>query len=253
MRIAVLGGNGVVGRHVVEAARAAGHDAVSLSRTTGCDLVTGAGLDVGLEGASAAVDVTNVLTLRRGPARRFFEATSRNLQAAAHRGGVGHVVVLSIVGIDRLRTLGYYDAKCTHERLHLDGPVDATVVRATQFHEFPGQVLDRGPKGPVAVVPALTIQTVAASAVATVLVDAASGTPSNGRALDVAGPAPPASLVDLATATLRRRGRSTKVVGLPIVGGPGRAVRDGALLPAADARLVGPTFDEWLEGVDASS
>ena len=51
--------------------------------------------------------------------------------------------MLSIVGIDRLRSLGYYDAKCTQERHHLDGPVGATVVRATQFHEFPGQLLAR--------------------------------------------------------------------------------------------------------------
>jgi uncharacterized protein YbjT (DUF2867 family) len=250
MRIAVLGGAGVVGRHVVEVGKELGHDPLPLSRASGVDLVEGTGLDEALAGAEAAIDVTNVLTLRRGPARRFFEATSRNLQSASLRAGVPHVVVLSIVGIDRLRSLGYYDAKCTQERLHLDGPVDATIVRATQFHEFPGQVLARGGRGPIALVPDLRVQTVSARAVAELLVAAAAGAPWRGRALDVAGPGPPASLPMLATAAARRRGASTRVVGVPLLGPAARAVRDGSLLPAPDARLVGPTFEVWLAESD---
>ena len=39
MRIAVAGGTGVVGTYVVEAARAAGHHVVALSRRTGVDIV----------------------------------------------------------------------------------------------------------------------------------------------------------------------------------------------------------------------
>ncbi len=44
MRIAVAGGTGVVGRHVVDAARKRGHDVVVLTRSAGVDLTTGAGL-----------------------------------------------------------------------------------------------------------------------------------------------------------------------------------------------------------------
>ena len=40
MRIAVAGGTGVVGRHAVEAARAAGHEVVVLSRSSGADVLT---------------------------------------------------------------------------------------------------------------------------------------------------------------------------------------------------------------------
>ena len=43
MRIAVAGGTGVVGRHVVEAARGRGHEVVVLARSQGVDLSTGAG------------------------------------------------------------------------------------------------------------------------------------------------------------------------------------------------------------------
>ncbi|MDR0359422.1 MAG: NmrA family NAD(P)-binding protein, partial [bacterium] len=40
MRIAVPGGTGAIGHHVVEASRAAGHEALILSRSTGVDLMT---------------------------------------------------------------------------------------------------------------------------------------------------------------------------------------------------------------------
>jgi hypothetical protein len=36
------------------------------------------------------------------------------------------------------------------------------------------------------------------------------------------------------------------VLGVPLLGAPGRASKDGSLLPAPDARLVGPSFETWL-------
>ena len=44
MRIAVAGATGTVGQHVVAVARERGHDVVGLTRSTGVDLTTGAGL-----------------------------------------------------------------------------------------------------------------------------------------------------------------------------------------------------------------
>ena len=176
----------------------------------------------------------------------LFESTARNLQAAATREKVAHLVVVSIVGVDRMGGFGYYGAKVTQERLHLDGPVDTTVVRATQFHEFPGQVLRRSTFGPVAVVPALRVQTVAARSVATALLNAVASGPFRGRLPDVAGPGPARSFPALAKAVLERTGRRSSVLAVPVPGAIGRAVRTGALLPAADGLLVGPTFEEWL-------
>jgi hypothetical protein len=49
-------------------------------------------------------------------------------------------VLLSIVGVDRVDT-GYYAGKRAQEELVLAGDVPATVLRATQFHEFAEQVL----------------------------------------------------------------------------------------------------------------
>lgn len=253
MRIAICGSTGVLGRHVVAEARSRDWEVASLSRASGVDLVTGEGLDSALRGVDVAVDVTNLATVRTAPSVRFFESTARNLQAAARRESVAHLVVVSIVGVDRVAGYGYYAAKLKQERLHLDGAVDATVVRATQFHEFPGQVLRRSTLGPVAVMPRLCVQTVAARAVAVTLLDAAAAGPARGRLPDVAGPGPPRELPDLATAVVRRRGVRTRVLSVPVPGAMGRAVRDGALLPAADGQLVGPTFEAWLDGPDGPS
>jgi uncharacterized protein YbjT (DUF2867 family) len=251
VRIAVLGGTGVLGRLVVDVALGRGHEPVALSRTTGVDLVTGRGLDGALDGCAAAIDAANKFAVRRGPARAFFEATAKHLQAACDRAGVAHIVVVSIVGIDRVRAYGYYDAKLTQERHHLAGPVDATIVRATQFHEFPGQIAARSTLGGrVTLIPALRVQSVAARSVAEVLVDAAVGPSQRGRLPDVAGPGPPAELPALATAVLAHRGSRAKVLAVPLAGPLRRASREGALLPAPDATLVGPTFAAWLDGPD---
>ena len=65
MRVAVAGGTGLVGRQVVDALRAAGHQPVVLARSTGVDLVAGTGVEAALAGAAAVVDVSNVTTTRR--------------------------------------------------------------------------------------------------------------------------------------------------------------------------------------------
>src|SRR5690625_6784893 len=185
MRIAVAGGTGVVGRYVVEAVSAAGHEPVVLARSRGVDLTAGAGLALALNGVSAVVDVSNVTTLSRRTAERFFVLAAKNLLTAARRAGVGHHVLLSIIGVDR-SPLGYYRAKLRQEDVVLRGPVPATVLRAAQFHEFADQTMARV-RGPVAVVPRMRTQPVAATEVGGHLVRLAAGEPQV-RAADPAGP-----------------------------------------------------------------
>lgn len=50
MKITVIGATGTAGRKVVEQLKAAGQEAVELSRATGVDLTTGEGLEQGLAG-----------------------------------------------------------------------------------------------------------------------------------------------------------------------------------------------------------
>lgn len=128
MRVVVAGGTGVVGRYVVEELSALGHTPVVLARGRGVDLLTGTGLDEAMAGAEAAIDVSNVVTMRRSSAVGFFEAATGRLVDSSRRAGVRHLVVLSIVGVDRVG-LGYYEAKLCQERIALSGAVPATVLR----------------------------------------------------------------------------------------------------------------------------
>lgn len=245
-RVAVAGGTGVVGRHVVEALRAAGSEPVVLARSTGVDVETGLGLDAALAGAHAVVDVTNRETLSRRAAVHFFETTTRNLLDASRRAGVEHLVVLSIVGVDRVPS-GYYTGKLRQEQVALSGDVPVTVLRATQFHEFAGRVLERSAVGPVALVPRMRVQPVAAREVGEVLAELAVGEPA-GAGLELTGPEQH-DLVDLARQLVAVRGGRPRVLSLPVPGRAGRAMSGGGLLPGPSARVAGETFDAWLAGV----
>ncbi|PRZ08262.1 uncharacterized protein YbjT (DUF2867 family) [Isoptericola sp. CG 20/1183] len=247
MRIAVAGGTGVVGRHVVAAVERAGHEAVVLSRGRGVDVATGSGLDAALEGVDAVVDTLNVTSLREKVATEFFTTTSRHLVAAGVRAGVGHHVLLSIVGIDRASGYGYYRAKLAQEEVVRAGDLPWSVVRATQFHEFPGQVLGQVP-GPVGIMPRMRCRPVAAAEVGTYLAEVAAG-PARGQAPEIAGPREE-QMADMARRLLRARGRRRWV--LPVdFPGAGAAFRGGALLPDGEGPRGSVTFDEWLSASQA--
>jgi uncharacterized protein YbjT (DUF2867 family) len=242
MRVAVAGGTGVAGRHVVEELTAAGHDPVVLARSTGVDLKTGRGLDEALKGADAVIDASNVATTGRRKSRAFFETAGRNLLDAEQRAGVAHHVVLSIVGIDRV-DFGYYEGKRRQEELVAAGPVPWSVLRTTQFHEFTPQTLAQVP-GPVAVVPRMICQPIAVREVAQALVRLVSGSPV-GMAPELAGPQVD-SLVDQARRYLRALGQRRWVlpIRLPMAGGA--AMSEGALLPEGTGPRGTQTFEQWL-------
>lgn len=246
MRIAVAGGTGVVGRHVVEAARAAGHEVVVLSRSAGADVITGAGLDAALQGAYAVIDVTNTTTLSAAKAVNFFETATRNLLEAESRAGVAHHVVLSIVGIDAIDA-SYYAGKLAQERAVAAGLVPFTIARAAQFHEFAGQLLS-GTSGPVAVMPKLLMRPVAAREVGEHLVRVAEAA-AVGRARDLVGPRDEV-LVDLARRQLAFDGVRRRVLGVRLPGAYWRGLASGSLRGGADAVQGEVTFDEWLRGGD---
>ncbi|MBZ5739057.1 SDR family oxidoreductase [Nocardioides sp. GBK3QG-3] len=236
MKIAVAGGTGVVGRHVVDVARERGYDVVVLSRGEGVDLTTGAGLAERLAGVDAVIDVTSVRTQQKEASEAFFGGVTRNLQAA----GAAYVVALSIVGVDDVET-GYYAGKRLQERLLAEGATPWSVLRATQFHEFAEQVLGFVRVGPFALVPRMLSQPVAAREVAEALVDLAEAGPS-GRVPDLAGPER-LDMVDLARRVAAGRPR---VVPVRVPGAAGRAMRSGALCPTGPGPRGSITFDAWL-------
>jgi uncharacterized protein YbjT (DUF2867 family) len=246
MRIAVAGGTGTVGTHVVDAARAGGHEVTLLTRHAGVDLVTGNGLDAALDGIHAVIDTANITTLSEEKATEFFRTASGNLVAAAARADVGHVVLLSIVGIDR-NPHAYYAAKLAQEAVYTADAVPWTILRATQFHEFAAQTFATAKAGPLHLAPRARTQPVAAREVGEHLVDLAVG-PAQGRAADLAGPREE-ELADMVKAYARAIGYRGPVPAIAIPGAQMKGMRDGLNLPDPDAVLGRQTFAEWLAAV----
>jgi uncharacterized protein YbjT (DUF2867 family) len=245
-RVAVAGGTGAVGRHVVAALAEAGAEPVVLARSAGVDLVTGQGLASAMHGVTAVIDVSNVSTQRRQTAIDFFTAATSRLLQAGRQAEVRQHVALSIVGVDRVDT-GYYAGKRAQEQLVRSGPVPGSVLRATQFHEFVDQVLDIA-RGPIAPVPVMRIQPVAAREVATALAALAlrpAPGPAPELAPELAGPEEHA-LPDLARRLLRARGQRRLVLPLRGPVAASRAVAAGALLPTGPGPRGTQTFDQWL-------
>jgi uncharacterized protein YbjT (DUF2867 family) len=248
MKIAVAGGSGVVGRYAVEAARTAGHDVVVLSRRTGIDVESGQGLAAALDGADVLLDTLNTRSARRGPAEDFFTTTTRRLQEAGSAAGVRHLVTLSILGIDRADAYGYYQAKQAQERAASAGPVPVTVLRAAQFYELAGQLLGRMRRGPVALVPRMRSQPVAARTVGEHLIRLAHEQP-RGR-VELAGPEV-LDLADVARRLVELRGEHVRVVPLSLPGRLGRQLRSDAMLATPATVIDGPSLETWLQSDDA--
>src|SRR5215216_6930956 len=134
----------------------------------------GDGLAEALEGVECIIDVATGPSPDQQAATEFFTAAARNLQEAGERAGVQRMVVVSIIGCDRF-TAGYYAAKVAHERAHLSGPIPVRILRAAQFHEFVGPLVEWGRQDGVSYVPKMRTQLVAARTVAQALAELATG------------------------------------------------------------------------------
>jgi uncharacterized protein YbjT (DUF2867 family) len=243
MRIAIVGGTGTLGRHVVSELADRGHEARVLSRSGEykVDLTTGAGLGKALEGCAALVDASNASSPRQ--ARQVLVEGSRLLLAAEREAGVGHHVCVSIVGCDQV-PMGYYRVKADQELVVENGDMPWSIVQATQFHELVTSALTAAAKFRMVPVPAMRLQTIAAAEVGRAIADVAEGAPRNDR-VTVAGPEVTTAR-DLATTWRRITGRRAILVPLPLPGKLGRALRSGGLT-AGKADVNGTvTFAEWL-------
>jgi uncharacterized protein YbjT (DUF2867 family) len=250
-KIAVAGATGRVGRHVVDVLEAGGRDVVAMSRSGGVDVVTGDGLTEALAGVECVIDVATGSSPDQTAATEFFTAAARNLQQVGERAGVRRIVVVSIIGCNRF-TAGYGAAKVAHERAMLSGPIPVRILRAAQFHEFVGQLLEWGRQGEVSYVPKMRTQLVAARTVAQALADLATDSApaagsSSAPTLEIAGPREE-QLVDMAKLLAARRGDPVRIEGVSDPADPDSDLYEtGALLPSPEATLAGPTFEDWLD------
>ncbi|MFH9090171.1 SDR family oxidoreductase [Streptomyces sp. NPDC017673] len=241
MKIAVIGGTGLIGSQVVQNLNAAGHEAVPHSQSTGIDVISGQGLEQAVAGVDVVVNLTNSPTFdEASPA--FFQTSMDNLLAATQKGGAGHFVILSIVGVDQVPGLDYYRAKVLQEDILKAGPIPYSIVRATQFMEFMDAVLSWTTDGDTVRLPATPIQPIAAKDVARAVAEVAAGTPLNGIH-NIAGPEV-FNLDELGRITLSHKGDPRTVVTDPTAGM--FAAVEGDVLTDTNAHLAPTRYTDWL-------
>lgn len=244
MKIVVVGGTGLIGSKLVERLREAGHDPLPASPDSGVDTYTGEGLEQALEGAAVVVDVSNAPSWDDAAVLGFFQTTARNLLAAETAAGVGHHVLLSIVGTDRLRDSGYFRAKLAQERVVDAGSVPYTILRAAQFYEFIGRIAESGVEGDTVHLPPVLVQPEAADDVAAALAEVAAGAPVNGT-VELAGPEQ-FRLDELARRVLAANHDPRDVIADPDARYFGAKLDDRSLKPGDGARIAPTLFEDWL-------
>ncbi|OKK05039.1 SDR family oxidoreductase [Streptomyces sp. CB02400] len=244
MRVVVAGATGRIGSRTVAGLRDHGVEVVSLSRTSGVDLVSGQGLAEALRGATVVVDVTDAPSRGQQVSTEFFSTATGNLLGAAGAAGVEHYVALSVVGADRVDS-GYFRGKASQEALATRSTIPHSLVRATPFFESVEAAVTVGTRPDGVLVPPLTIRPVSTDDVATTVAHVAVGVPLFG-VLEVAGPEE-RGLVDFAADFLTATGRTDPVVAdarAPFFGAP---LSERSLRPGPDVHVGHHTFAQWLE------
>jgi uncharacterized protein YbjT (DUF2867 family) len=243
MKLAVIGGTGLIGSQVVRKLSAAGHEAVPAAPSTGVDLITGKGLDQVLEGAEVVINLANSPTFDEA-SLDFFRISMNNLLAAGERAGVRHHVILSIVGVDKVPQLDYYRAKTLQEDLLRQWPAPYSIVRATQFFEFMNTVLSETSNDTTVRLPATRLQPIAAADVVDAVVEVSAGAPLQGI-WNVAGP-DVFPLDELGRVTLAARHDGRTVI-TDDQAGMFAAVTGDVLTAGPDAHLAPTHYRNWIQ------
>ncbi|MFJ2647813.1 SDR family oxidoreductase [Streptomyces sp. NPDC087420] len=242
MKVAVIGGTGLIGSQVVKKLNAVGHEAVPHSQSTGVDVLSGQGLDEALAGADVVVNLTNSPTFDEA-SLAFFQTSMDHLLTAAEKYGVGHFVILSIVGVDQVPQLDYYRAKALQEDILTAGPIPYSIVRATQFMEFMDATLSWTTSGDTVRLPPTPLQPIAAEDVSDAVAGVAAGPPLQGIR-NIAGP-DVLPLDELGRITLAAHPDGRSVVTDKTAGLFG-AVQGDVLVARGDAHLAPTRYTDWL-------
>lgn len=254
MQITVYGATGTFGRRLVAHLREREHSVIAAHRGIGVDTFAGEGVTEAAEGSDVLVDCVNLMTNNRHKALDFFSRSSRSIALAAAENPGAAMVCLSIAfkpEVAASKLLGYYQAKELQERVY--GrlvPADQLLMfRSTQWFELVETMTFNA--GPLAFVPKMRVQALAADEAARMMAEAIDA--SERGTLEVAGPeisdfptiagkiAARKSTADATVSVGARSPRPTKIVPIPI---PGPMSAEG-LIPDSP-RLSAVTIDDWL-------
>ncbi|MFD4788962.1 SDR family oxidoreductase [Streptomyces sp. NPDC058459] len=246
MKIAVIGAGGFVGSRLVKKLRTTDNEIAAHDRSTGVDLLTGEGCRQALASADAVVNTIDAPSFDESAAP-FFRTTTQTLLRAAEEAGIRHVVLLSIVGIDQVPDVDYYQAKLEQEGLIEAGPIPYTIVRATQFMDFVEPIMSWTTSGDTVRLPTTRLQPVAVEDVVDTLADAATAPPRNGI-VNVAGP-DVFPLDDLGRLTLQVHPDGRDVIVDENAGLFGQIPKDAITAPPG-AHIGATSYEQWLQHHD---
>ncbi|MEU3216679.1 SDR family oxidoreductase [Streptomyces sp. NPDC006971] len=244
MKIAVIGGTGLIGSKLVAKLSEHGHEAVPAAPSTGVNTLTGEGLAEVLKGASVVVDVSNSPSFEDDAVMTFFRTSTTNLLRAEANAGVTHHVALSVVGTERLQESGYFRAKQAQEELIKASGIPYSIVHATQFFEFVKGIAASATDGDTVRLAPVKIQPMYSDDVAAAVGRTAVGAPVNGI-VEVAGP-DTFHLDELIRTGLAAENDPRTVVTDPQAPYFGAGLRETTLLPGPDARITETRFTDWL-------
>jgi uncharacterized protein YbjT (DUF2867 family) len=259
--VVVTGGTGHLGRDLVARLKASYRVRV-LARSQGSDpdvewirgdLASGEGIAGALEGSQTVIHAATLSpAARRGyfvpkdfwssPATVDRDGTAR-LLAEAGSAGVGHLIYVSIVGIDNPR-VPYLRRKLEAENLVRQSSVPWSIARASQFHWLIDRMLGKMARLPVVPLPAsLPLEPVDTTDFADYLVEAVGNGPG-GRLVDFGGP----EVLTFGQAFdqwRQIRGRSVRTFTIPL---PSRARKAAAAMSLSEpgSRRGTVTWAEWL-------
>src|SRR5262249_33311632 len=175
------------------------------------------------------------------------EGTKRLLEQA-RAAGVGHILYVSIVGIEYV-PFYYYQRKLAAEALTREGGIPWSILRATQFHSLLDYALQQLARWPVLPLPTdFQFQTVASAEVARRIRDAVANGPGE-RLPDFGGPEV-LKLGDMAHAWLAAHELRRRVLPLWLPGRIATGARAGRLT-CPDHRDGSLTWAEWLRRAPA--
>ena len=130
------------------------------------------------------------------------------------------------------------------EKLIKASGIPYTILRATQFFEFVGGIVESGTDGDTIRLSPALLQPIAADDVAAALADVAVAPPVNGT-VEVAGPEP-IPLDELVRQFLAAKGDRREVIADVHARYFGAAIDDRSLTPGENPRLGRIRFEDWL-------
>jgi uncharacterized protein YbjT (DUF2867 family) len=248
-RVLVTGGTGVLGRDVVSRLLGTGSAVRIMSRspqrgTTNVEwaqahMLTGEGLSEALQGVDVIVHAaTDARHLGKTDV-----AMTRRLLEQAKAAGVGYVLYISLVGIDKV-PFSLYQIKLDCEALVRESGLPYATLRLTQFHELIDLLLHLFTRLPIGLWPRdWKMQPIAVGDAAEQVVRVVGDRPL-GLLPDVAGPEV-LTLKDMLHDWQQARGSHKLVLPVPIPGKLSAAIRHG-LITSPNARVGTMTWAQWL-------